>query len=532
MMNIPALPKRQTNTEKFFTYLILNSNTKSSSLQWKNQPNLQRNIRLYEEMNDKFRHLCNQKDKGDSLAQFWREVVLSEEQAAVSWEPRNKKQLGWEHLANFFEEKCYWTARDLCKDRKLETWEEFFFLARLIVYNPLKLKNILDCYNPYQTNMDSYVSQALANYVKSETKENKFSRWRLIYNKSDKELKEALQVLGRKEPEISQFIFARKYFKEVYLISKVKNPARRSGQRWLDPDAQDFEQSARCYNAEKLSKSAPYEVSVNLTKVTGIEIQQWMEVCIQALEQYPKSILPQFSLEELELPGFQRKYQSIKAIEEIESEKTSLTEEISSEEFDLSKRINSDLSENLIRLKADDQKILLLYYGFGFNQKQLAEKLGINQSTISRCISKSTYSLINKMSAVSQPQLWARDYVETWLKKSYQTPIHSDIIQASLVFAVKNLSVEERQILQNHSSQAVEEKKLDDIISRLQDSLLKNVDDWIKKYIDKWLTKYYEPLAQSILRNANYTRKEDLETETIISLVKEYLKSLNALNIK
>jgi RNA polymerase sigma factor (sigma-70 family) len=520
--NIPALPKRENNAQKFYTYLILNNQKGSSSLQWKNQPTLQRNIKLYEQMHDKFRDLCDQQDRGNGIAQFWREVVLNSE-TAISWEPTNKTQLAWEHLASFFEEKCYWTAKDLCRDCNLETWEEFLCLARLLIYNPLKLREVLIRYNPSKTNIDSYVSEALTNYVKSETTQNKFSRWRLLYNKSDKELKEALQVFGRNEPEISQIIFARKYFKQVYLMSKVKNSARKVGQKWFNPDAQDFEQSAQCYNAEKSSKSAPYEVSVNSTNVTGTDIQQWMEICIQALEQYPKSILPQFSLEALQSTGFEVKSEPIKVIEELEWQNTLETEEISNEDFYLSEKINSALSKHLMTLKPDAQKILFIYYGFEFNQKQIADILNINQSSISRCIAKSTLHLLTTILEISQPQLWTYNYVKRWLKQSYQRPIHSDIIQASLVNAVKQLSVDEIEILQLDNNQ-VDKTEFDEIICKLQDNLLVDINNWMKKYIEKWLTKYFKSLMISILNNANYAR-ENLEPKTIVFLVETYLQS-------
>ncbi len=523
--NIPALPKREGNTYKFYTYIILNNQKGSSSLQWKNQPILQRNIKLYEQMHSEFRNLCSQQDRGNGIAQFWREVLLNE-QTAVSWEPTNKTQLASEHLASYFEEKCYWTAKDLCRDSNLETWEEFLCLARLFIYNPLKLREILVRYNPSQKNIDAYVSEGLTNYIKSETLQNKFSQWRLLYCKSDKELREALQVLGRNEPEISRFMFARKYFKQVYFMSKVKNPARKFGQKWLNPDAQDFEQTAQCYNAEKSSKSAPYEVSISSTKVTGTEIQQWMEVCIQALKQYPKSILPQFSLEALELTGFEAKSS------ELEWQNTSMIEESDDEAFYLSEKINLALSKHLTTLKLEHQKILFLYYGFNFNQQQLAQILNINQSSVSRYISKSTFHLLSKMLEISQPQVWTHDYVKRWLKQSYQAPIHSDIVQAGLVNAVKKLSVEEREILQVYRNQLDKNQtKVDEIICKLQDSLLSEVNNWVKKYTERWLTKYYKSLTMTILKKTNYAR-DQLEAETIVTLVETYLKSLNAVSVR
>ncbi|OKH44128.1 hypothetical protein NIES2101_28840 [Calothrix sp. HK-06] len=512
--NIPTLPKQNNNAQKFYTYLVLNSEKGLPRLQWKNQPILQRNIQLYEQMHDEFRNLCSQQDRGNGVAQFWCQVVLNQ-QTSLSWEPANKKQLAWEHLASYFEEKCYWMAKNLCWDCNLDTWEEFLFLAKLLIYNPLKLREILVRYNPSKGNIDSYVYEALTNYVKSETTQNKFSHWRLLYCKSDKELREALQVFGRQEPEISQFIFARKYFKQVYLISKVKNPARKSGQKWLNPDAQDFEQSAQCYNAEKFSKSAPYEVLVNSTNVTGKLIQEWMQICIQALEQYPKSILPKFSLEALQLTGFEVKSESIAL--------TELTRKcISDSEFSFQEKINPVLSDILITLKPDAQKLLFLYYGFELSQKQLASTLNMNQSTISRCLAKSTLSLLNKMLEISQPQKWIDNCVKSWLKQNYQVPIHSDIIHASLIDAVKKLSVEELNILRSYPNQQInqDDTKLHKIICHLQDELLLNVNIWMKKYIDNWLTNYYKSIVM-VMPNGS----ENLDTQTIVYLVENYFRS-------
>ncbi|OKH51644.1 hypothetical protein NIES2101_17915, partial [Calothrix sp. HK-06] len=287
------------------------------------------------------------------------------------------------------------------------------------------------------------------------------------------------------------------------------------------------------YNAERLSKSAPYEVSVNSKKVTGKQIQEWMQICIEALKQYPKSILPKFSLEALQSTGFEVQSESIRGTEELEWQNELAREEISDSEFYLSGKINSILSENLITLKPDVQKILFLYYGFKLTQKQLADTLNINQSTLSRYIAKSTLNLLDNILEISQPKKWADDYVKRWLKQSYQAPIHSDIIQASLVDAVKKLSMEERDILQGYYNQQINYSctKVNKIICDLQNELLLNINNWVKKYINRWLTNYYNNLVVTILDNSHYSR-DSLEIETIVSLVETYLKSATTAIVK
>ncbi len=532
--SIPVLPKRENNLNKFSTYIVISHQNNRLALQWKHQPSLQRNLKLYEEKHYCFSNLFCQQDKEIGVAHFWREVALNESQLIADWEPSHKTQLAYEHLASYFEERCYWTAKDLCKDRNANSWEEYLCIARLLVYNPLKLSEILVKYNPQNANLDTYITNTLTNHIKSSAEVSRFSRWRLLYTKSDKELIEALKVVGIVAPEICQIIFARKLFKQVYLINKVKNPARSKGKKWIDPDQKYFEESAVFYNAKKVLPSAPHEVSAS-TKVTAKQIQDWMEICIKALENYPRSILPKFSLDALQSDGMIAK--SELEVLEIEWSGISSTEETTEQGF-LVDKANSVLSKQLQAMKPDEQKILLLYYGEGLNQKQLADRLGINQSTISRYLTKFTIKLLSTLAEISQPQEWVIQYVERWLKREYHAPIHSDLIQATLVSAIKKLANEERDILQLYYGQRMDENKIADYLSinmdeitmrltkarnLLQDNLMHEINIWIKEYLEKWLSNYYKSLVNLVLKTEAINKEINLEEK--ISLVEIYLQN-------
>ncbi len=532
--SIPVLPKRENNLNKFSTYIVISYQNNRLALQWKHEPSLLRNLKLYEEKHYCFSNLFCQQDQEIGVAHFWRKVALNESQLIADWEPNHRTQLAYEHLASYFEERCYWTAKDLCKDRNANSWEEYLCIARLLVYNPLKLSEILVKYNPQNANLDTYITNTLTNHIKSSAEVSRFSRWRLLYTKSDKELIEALKVVGILEPEISQIIFARKLFKQVYLINKVKNPARSKGKKWIDPDQKDFEESELFYNAKKVLPSTPHEVSAN-TKVTAKQIQDWMEICIKALENYPKTILPKFSLDALQSDGMIAK--SELEVLEIEWSKISSTEE--TREGFLANKANSVLSKQLQAMKPDDRKILLLYYGEGLNQKQLADRLGINQSTISRYLTKSTIKLLSTLAEISQPQEWVIQYVEQWLKREYHAPIHSDLIQATLVSAIKKLANEEREILQLYYGQRMDENKIaaqlsinmDKISIRLtkarnllQDNLMQEINIWIKEYLEKWLSNYYKSLFNLVLKTEATVNKE-IKLEEKISLIEIYLQN-------
>jgi RNA polymerase sigma factor (sigma-70 family) len=534
--SIPVLLKRDNNLNKFSTYIMLYSQSNQLALQWKHLPSLQRNLKLYKEKHYCFSNLFCHQDTESEIADFWRKVALNESQLIADWEPNNKIQLAYEHLASYFQERCYWAAKDLCKNGNVNDWEEYLCIARLLVYNPLKLKEILVKYNPQSANLNTYITNILTKHIKSSAEVSRFSQWRLLYKKSDKELIEALKVFGIIEPEISQIIFARKYFKQVYLINKVKNPARITGKKWLAPDREDFEKSAQCYNLEKVLPTAPHEVYANFTKVTAKQIQDWMEICIKALQNYPMSIIPKFSLDALQSDAMIAK--SELQVMEIEWEDISSTEDI--REGFLAHQANSVLSEQLQAMKLDYQKILLLYYGFGLNQKQLADRLGINQSSISRYLTKSTIQLLSTLAGISQPQEWVKHYVGQWLEREYHAPVHSDLIQAALVSAIKKLPNEEREILQLYYGKQMESREIIDRLgislnevatkltktrNQLQEKLMQSIHIWIKEYLEKWLNNYYKSIIKSGLKNQAKSGDEKLKLEEKISLVEIYIQN-------
>lgn len=514
--SIPILPRRENNIDKFCMYLMLNTQNGRLLLQWKYQPYLKRNMELYQKMNHVFSNLCSQQDKGTGLAQFWRNILLNKAQATNYWEPHNKEHLVWEHLASYFEEKCYWAAKKICKVQDEHSWEEYFYLAKLIIYNPLRLREIVAKYDYSQANIDTYISEVLEKAIKYEAQVNRFSRWRLLCKKSERELKEALQVVGHSQPEIFQLLFARKYFKQVYLFNKIKSSNRKVGTKWLDPDREDFEKAAQCYNAEKMLPSAPHEVSANSTYMTGEQIEASMKTCIFALQNYPKSILPQFSLDALQAIGHEAKFEAQEDISELEWQEALVADSGEDEQQDLTKSTNLALLQQLESMKVDYQKLLLIYYGFGLSQQQLALQLGINQSSVSRYLTKSTIKLLEAMARISQPQQWVEQYVTGWLNKKYIAPTHSDLIQSALVLAVKKLSAQERHILQLYYGQQINEAKIAEQLGmssteldtrlaearhQLQENLMKQINIWIKEYLEKWLSKYYRSLVNSIWKD-------------------------------
>jgi len=533
---IPRLPDRRDNAENFFTYLILATRNRRPVIQWQNQAGLKRNFELYQECNQTFSQLCSQPNQTQHIAEFWRQIAINPSLSVQDWEPENRKTLALQHLASYFEKDCYYAAIEVGPKSSDCFWEEYLYCARVFICNSENFIKLLQSYNvSHQASLDTYIQQSLIKTIHASI--SKFSRWRLLTHESDKYLREALQRAGTQEPNISQFIFARKYFKQVYRFNKVNNPAiRKPGQKWPNPDSEDFQAAAECYNAEKYLPSAPHEVSAG-SNINGQQMQVWMKICIAALQNYPKSIKPQFSIEALQEQG----HEGFLDKSQLENANIAKAKNSGTAVRELLNRTDSGFRKQLESLTPDQHKILLLYYGAGFKQKQLAIQLNLNQSSISRRLDAIKIQLLQAMVEMSQPHQWVPDYVVEWLQKNFRAPLHSDLIQVALVQAIKELESEEQEVLRLRYGQQVAEEKIatelgmdllvvSAIISqaqqKLQANLIKVLNTWVKEYVEKWLVNFYQAQFLAAGQTLNLSLGGKNTYQTIDTMLQECLQTL------
>jgi RNA polymerase sigma factor (sigma-70 family) len=536
--SVPKLPNRQNLIDKFSMYMIGENNVSYFTIKWKTEPHLQRNIELYKSRNAKFASLFNQQDNGRGLVQFWIDMALNRLPPREEWEPQNRIQKAWEHLRVYCEESCYKAALEVGKydyDFSTTFWEEYIFLARCLLYESINFQDILRKYNFHHSSFDTYITGILIKSVKNEVFVAKFSKWRLLYQKSNKELKEALMRAGRDEPEISRFLFARKYFKQVYQMNKIQNPAKRKGQKWQEPDTMDFSLSAKYYNAQMLLPSAPHEVTVS-AHITGEQLKSWMEVCIAALQNYPKSITPCFSLDAL-----QEKRCDAESVDYLEILEQSEVEDSIGNQETLVKQTELALQEQLLSLKSEQQEILLLYYGLELNQKQIAERFKVTQGAIARRLQTIEIKLLKTVCGLSQPPEWVKQYVALWLVRNYQAPLNSDLIHVALVKAVKKLEIQEQKVLQFTYGHKLDEhlianrlgisqpeliKVLHSSQYKLEAALIKEIDIMISKYLQFWLAKTFKAIVKSAYHCLEISPTQAASLETTNSVLKASLKIL------
>lgn len=518
--NIPRLPERANNIDKFSTYLMPDNRNGYMKIEWKSRPHLKRNLELYAAKDRQFARLCQEQDKARSIAYFWMDKAINELQPLLDWEPINRKILALEHLAAYFEQNCYQAAKAIWAKSRERTWDEYLSIARANVYQPDSLLKLIEKYEfSHGANIDTYIQQVLRKAIKSETDVGKFSNWRLLCKESDKKLKEALETAGHGKAQIACFLLARKYFKQVYLISKVKNPSRQSGQQWPHPDLGDFQSAANSYNAEKALPSA--RIPPTPETVSGEEIKKWMEICIKAIRNYPRSINP-VSLEGLKEVGIEASVEEFSEIGEkiklhniwdnvnsesndrelVDRTDTAFKTEIENIKMLVEKRIQSG------KLQLYHRKIPLLYYGIGLTQTQIGTKFGINQANINRHLTNYyEVPLLEKLAEMSQSKSWVKPYVSGWLVKDFSSESRSNLIQAALVEAIAKLPPEYQEALQLRYAQNLNVQQISDRLcinsnevsqridkaqQDLEATFLKVVDRWLEEYVKSWLNRFYK----------------------------------------
>ncbi len=425
--SIPKPPFRQNMTDKFSMYMTVENNNGRSHIQWKSEPRLKRNIELYKSRHQQFASLCAFQDNGKRLVQFWINMALNDLPPQSEWEPKNRVQMAWEHLTLYFEESCYWSALQVWKEDKFKCWESYIFFARCLIYDLDKFIKILSKYNSANSSIDTYVTEILKKTIKDEAAVAKFSKWRLLCRKSDKELREALQRDAHCESGISRFLFARKYFKQVYQMNKIHS-AKRTGQKWADPDSADFAEAATYYNSEKLLPSAPHEGYAS-ANITDKQLKAWMEICIAALQNYPKSITPRFSIEALLEVGHEIASADNPELVELDLQIYNEAEYSAENQETLRYKTKVALQQQLLSLKPEQQKILLLYYGLGLNQTQIADKFAVTQVAINsrlKTIQTSfTFSKRGNSPGIYFPQsrlLYSTETIYLPYRKKFQYP--------------------------------------------------------------------------------------------------------------
>lgn len=514
---IPNPPRRSPNIHQFSTYLRSNHDGGRWVLEWKTEPRLRRNIQLYIAQDPNFADLCDRGEEGTALEQFWITLAL-DPLPPQAWEPPDRQQLAFQHLASYYEPICHKAARAITDKHSQILWEDAFTIARLWLQKQDKLAEIFRKYQPNgRAKFSTYLQSVLMLNITSETDVGRYSSWRLLCKAPDYEIVEALESAGVRPTQVSQMLLARKTFKKVYIANRINGGCRKPGEIWPAPQSEDFAETANFYNHQRLLRSALPEVAVNPPS-NGEQIEAWMQGCLKALKDKRRREHELISLEPFpEQPGLEIPDPNT------ESE-DAILEEGSEGDFPNSPGSQMDRIPELFetalrgcrsirevplgdrRVLMDKDGILLLKYGIGLTQQQIADLRGINQSSVNRKLKIYRTCLLSALTQLSQPKERAIDYLQGWLQKNFLSPNREDMIAESLGEAIKTLKSEERELLslrygQKLTVQQISDRltvttyqvqsRLSNIETQLHKCLFTTLENWIKKYVDQWLYAVY-----------------------------------------
>ncbi len=456
--------------------------------------------------------------------QYFQEIFLNNPES-----DSEKRFAHWHFLAYLDLDRCYLIWRNFhyfpFYAAKLE---EFYALSNEILCQPQKLKIYLDKYNPQNANKASiktYILSILKNSIREKI--DLQSDWHLLcnvditslrkLNNFGKKLRTALEKYGLREPKISQYIFAWRYFVPVYKNNITYNFDRRKNQRWPEPVNSDFAETANYYNAERFQPNAPLQVSAG-KEVTPEILKKWMNICIEALQQAEEIIEISRDADIYEKQEKQIDNWITLDCQDEESDSLEQVEIVLRQEI---KRIEANFDKIKSRIPQESRRAIMpLCYANRLailNQEQLASLLGVHQGTVSRYISKYIEApLLNRFKNLLDKKFELEFYLDTFLSERFANPHRERILDRLLVESIKNLEARKQHILklyygQKMNLQTIESRIISDnkinikdiinITNELKILIQEKLDKWQTEYIKFWLRNYNKNIIQTVLLN-------------------------------
>ncbi len=426
----------------------------------------------------------------------------------------------WHFLAYLDLDRCYLIWRNFhyfpFYAAKLE---DFYALTNEIICQPHKLKIYLDKYNPQnpqKASVKTYILSILKNSIREKL--DLQSDWHVLcnvdinslrkLNNFGQKLGKALEKYGLREPKISQYIFAWRYFVPVYKNNIIYNFERRKSQRWPEPAKSDFAEAAKYYNVQRFQSGAPLQVSSG-TEATPEMLKQWMNICIEALRKAEEIIeisrdADIYEQQEEQIDNWITLDSQDDKSDSLEQVEIILRQEIKKIEANLDK-INSRIPQESRRA------IMPLCYANRLtilNQEQLASLLGVHQGTISRYISKYIEApLLDKLRELLDQKFDPELYLDTFLADRFANPRQENILDELLVESIKDLDVQKQHVLKLRYGQKMnwgknKEDNSIEIKNELKKIFQAKFNKWQTEYIKFWLRNYNKNIIQAVLLKA------------------------------
>lgn len=356
------MDKRESLIEQFSTFVVW---SEERFQRWQTDPRLSRHMKKSFQL----------ENSGDS--QYW--VAYWHQQ----WQQQNSTHgaISQDHLYAYLQEPCYrvtvklWSTYQHRNDRSLYD---------LFSQGVLCFQKLLSSFNPIlNPNLGAYANFFLKwrilDELRRQDKSYGHTLWSLLLHTSEARLRKALIAMGINGEPLEWHLQAWECYVALYKPAKVKREGKIQA-----PPSEIWSEIATSYN---FVMPQPQEVGT---------IQHWVKICGQAVFRYmaPTEV-------SINQPIFTEGQQEL--IDVIAAPDTSTRADSLHDYGAIHSQILTwlrgewqrlDIKRN--RLNIHTKTMVQLYYGEGQEQKYISQKLGINQSTVSRTLNKVNTIVANR----------------------------------------------------------------------------------------------------------------------------------------
>ncbi len=389
--------------ERFFTFLmpIVDLQGQTYALKWQSDHKLKHCFQTAQLQNSQLEQACHAEDVA-AIVESFLQISLQDST------PVEQRAIAQGHLAAYLEVPAYQAALNRFRAFKdyttpNKTWEHYLHIAKCLALDSDKIVEIYHRYEPETAQLEQHFRLEFASKIRDifhrETGQGKYSLWYSLKQVSERELRRRLSISGVKETKSSDYVAVRDALFEVY---------SKSGERWLEPNAKQYQQATSCFNQYYKKHQTLTVETFRLMLVTCIKVNQ-VSISIESLEDN------------------KQQYRIAQAQLAIENPLIQLEEEQAHQDYQTRLvQIDQRLASDFQQFEEKDQQILKLH-AQGMSQTEIARIVKINQGTVSRRYQRSQRELLSAIAQWMQAQYeisliiteHLAAYVELWLVRQY-----------------------------------------------------------------------------------------------------------------
>ncbi|MEO0853104.1 MAG: sigma-70 family RNA polymerase sigma factor, partial [Cyanobacteria bacterium J06648_11] len=329
---------------------------------------------------------------------FWHGRWLSRGDAAPTDRDR---LLARSHLMAYLQESCFWAARKTAStfDRTSLTVADAFQGAIV------EVERVLKGFDPERgTGLKSYASVIFGNVIRDRLRQQRevdvCTPWALLRKVSQKRLTESLQAAGWDDVDIARRTLAWSCFKSLYVpgASGDANSPPKVTRQLQRPSREVWGAIADLYNSRRL------DLGAGSPSGSEQEMAAWLEKCAEAVRAY---LYPDVA--SLNAPtGVDESGEWLDRLAAGERESllaAAIDVEAERERKERQTQMQSYLLTTIAALPQDGRSLLQFYYRDRLRQREIAERLQIEQYTVSRRLTRVRQALLKALAAWSETEL-------------------------------------------------------------------------------------------------------------------------------